>query len=69
MKAFDKVSHRKSLHKLKTYGFGESLVAWVSTFLKGKKQGVVLGAQGSSKYDVDSGVPQGSVLGHLLFII
>ena len=41
MKAFDKVSHRKLIHKLKAYGFGEKLTDWVGSFLIGKKQRVV----------------------------
>jgi hypothetical protein len=69
MKAFDKVSHRKLIHKLKAYGFGEKLTNWVGSFLIGRKQRVVLGETSSNWCNVDSGVPQGSVLGPLLFVI
>ena len=37
MKAFDKVSHRKLIHKLRAYGFGEKLTDWVGSLLKGRK--------------------------------
>ena len=68
-KAFDKVSHKKLLYKLKFYGFGEGLINWIKAFLSGRKQRVVLGEISSEWVDVDSGVPQGSVLGPLLFIV
>ena len=69
MKAFDKVHHRKLLHKLKSYGFGSHTVNWIESFLVGRKQRVVMGDYSSEWCFVDSGVPQGSVLGPLLFII
>ena len=69
MKAFDKVSHLKLIHKLRAYGFGCKLIDWISAFLIGRKQRVVIGESISSWFDVDSGVPQRSVLGPLLFIL
>ena len=69
MKAFDKVKHRKLLHKLIAYGFVERLVAWVNAFLIGRKQRVVFGEQSSSWCDVYSYVPQLSFLVPLLFIL
>ena len=48
MKAFDKVSHRKIILKLKAYGFGEKLKDWIGSFLIGRKQRVVLGETSSS---------------------
>ena len=69
MKAFDKVSHRKLIHKLRAYGFWEKLIDWVGSFLVCRKQRVVLGETTSSWCNVDSRVPQGSVLGPLIFVI
>ena len=68
-KAFDKVSHRKLLHKLRAYGVGGKLLDWISDFLTMRKQRVVLGEHASDWSDVKSGVPQGSVLGPILFIL
>ena len=62
-KAFDKVSHKKLLYKLKFYGFGDGLINWIKAFLSDRKQRVVLGKTSSEWVNVDSGVPQGSVLG------
>ena len=69
MKAFDKVSHLKLIHEFRAYDFGCKLIDWISAFLISRLQRVVIGENISSWCDVDSGVPQGSVLALLLFIL
>ena len=68
-KAFDKVSHQLLLSKLQYYGVAGQLLGWISSFLSGHTQRVVCGGQSSDPVNVASGVPQGSVLGPLLFLL
>ena len=68
-KAFDKVPHRRLLISLENHGLGGPLLKWIETWLLGRKQRVILNGQQADWVDVKSGVPQGTVLAPLFFII
>jgi hypothetical protein len=68
-KAFDKVWHKGLLYKLETIGVRDPLLSWFKSYLTNRKQRVVIDGQFSEWKNIKAGVPQGSVLGPLLFLI
>lgn len=68
-KAFDLVNHVLLIEKLKNYGFRGKMGGWLESYLSNRKQFVEFEGAKSCKLDISCGVPQGSVLGPLLFLL
>lgn len=68
-KAFDCVSHRILLLKLEHYGCRNNVLDWFRSYLSDRKQVVGVAGRTSAQMNIDVGVPQGSVLGPLLFLL
>jgi hypothetical protein len=68
-KAFDRVPHQRLILKLRSIGITGPLLSWCESFLQNRKQRVVMGEYVGEWKDIFSGVPQGSVIGPLFFVI
>ena len=68
-KAFDTIDHRILLRKLYSYGIRGTMFKWIESYLTGRSQYVIFDGKVSETRSIKCGVPQGSILGPLLFIL
>ena len=68
-KAFDSVSHNRLLKVLIQYGFDDNLVSWFNEFLNNKSQKKIINNTLSDPLKIHSWVPQGGIIGPLLFLM
>ena len=68
-KAFDRVCHKGLLAKLPMFGLYHTLITWISSFLSDRSIASWVDGYLSKPHSINSGVPQGSVISHVLFIL
>lgn len=68
-KAFDRVWHRGLIKKLDNYGFKGNFMNWLKSYISNRQQQVIVRSEKSTYLNINAGVPQGSVLGPLLFLL
>ena len=68
-KAFDTVNHNILLTKLEHYGIRDNMLSWFQSYLSNCKQYVSINGEQSESLEINCGVPQGSVIGPLPFLI
>ena len=68
-KAFDRVWHKGLLYKIEQFGIKGDLLEWIKSYLFQRKQRVVINGKESAYIEINAGVPQGSILGPLFFLI
>ena len=67
--AFDKINHNITIEKLDRMGFGGNILRWLQSYLADRHIMVKIGENRSRKFHASSGIPQGSHLGPLIFIL